>query len=176
MSNISKEDGMKNGPNFALTIPEFTNCSSFFLDESLSRGIGQKIAAYYEDEFYTYEQLCILTNKVGNILKQLGVNRQDRVLLILQDSPDWLAVGYGTRKRGGVAPHAYTYLLASDYEYFIGYVHPKVVIVDNTTLDNVREGMRKAGWPAILLVGGQGVRGLEKGEYNLAELQADDSP
>lgn len=46
---------------------------------------------YYEDEKYTFNDICNLTNRVGNVLKELGVGFEDRVLLILQDSPEWLA-------------------------------------------------------------------------------------
>jgi acyl-coenzyme A synthetase/AMP-(fatty) acid ligase len=50
-----------------------------------------KIVVYYEDEKYTFNDICNLTNRVGNVLKELGVGFEDRVLLILQDSPEWLA-------------------------------------------------------------------------------------
>ena len=78
------------------------------------------------------------------MLKELGVGFEDRVLLILQDSPEWLAGWYATMKIGRVATHAYTYLLPSDYEYFLNYVRPKVVIVDPTTLERVREGAQRS--------------------------------
>ncbi len=167
---------MKRGPAFDVEIPEDLTLSNFYLEDNLVRGRGEKIAAYYEDEAYTFGALCQLANKVGNVLKDLGVDFQDRVLLVLQDSPDWLAAWFGTMKIGGVATHAYTYLHPTDYEYFIGYVQPKVVIVDRTTLGIVREGARKATHPVVILVAGSDLPPLDKNEIALADRLASASP
>jgi len=127
------------GPEIEIVIPENLNLTTYYLEENITRGRGDKIAVYYQDKRYTFSDLCNLTNRVGNVLKELGVGFEDRILLILQDLPEWLAGWYDTMKIGGVATHAYTYLLPSDYEYFLNYVRPKVVIVDPTTLERVRK-------------------------------------
>jgi len=48
-----------------------------------------KVALYWEDEAgnakkYTFEELSLLSNQVGNVLKDFGVERGDRVFLFLQ--------------------------------------------------------------------------------------------
>ena len=58
-----------------LSIPERLNLATYFLDENISCGRGEHIALYYEDQSYTYNQLCNLTNKVGNVLKTVGVEQ-----------------------------------------------------------------------------------------------------
>ena len=135
---------MSRGPEIEIVIPENLNLTTYYLEENITRGRGDKVAVFYQDKRYTFSDLCSLTNRVGNVLKELGVGFEDRVLLILQDSPEWLAGWYATMKIGGVATHAYTYLLPSDYEYFLNYVRPKVVIVDPTTLERVREGAQRS--------------------------------
>ncbi len=167
---------MRRGPAIDVKIPEDLILSNFYLEDNLALGRGEKIAAYYGDETYTFSELCRLSNKVGNVLKDLGVGFQDRVLLVLQDSPEWLAAWFGTMKIGGVATHSYTYLHAADYEYFIGYVQPKVVIVDRTTLGVVREGARKAAHPVVILVAGRDLPPLDKSEIGLADRLASASP
>ena len=136
----------------------------------------RKIAVYCEDETYTFNDMVRLTNRLGNVLKGLGVGFEDRVMMILQDSPEWLAGWFAAMKVGGVATHAYTYLLPSDYEYYLNYVRPKVVIVDGTTLERVREAAKAAIFPRAVLVAGKGVPGLQTGEHDLSELLADASP
>lgn len=174
---------MKRGPPIDVTVPEDLTLSRFYLEENLTHGRAQKIAAYYQDEVYTFGALCRLANKTGNVLKDLGVRFQDRVLLVLQDSPEWLAAWFGTMKIGGVVAHAYTYLISADYEYFIGYVRPKVVVVDRTTLSTVREAARTAMHPITILVAGRDPPPLDKDEVSLAEqlstapaVLADQSP
>lgn len=161
---------MKRGPDIDITIPEKLNLAVYYLEENVSQGRGENVAVYCQDEKYSFNDMCALTNRVGNVLKTFGVGFEDRILLILQDSPEWLAGWYATMKIGGVATHAYTYLLPSDYEYFLNYVRPKVVIVDQTTLERVREGARNSIFHRAILVAGETLLPLEKGEYGLKTL------
>lgn len=167
---------MARGPELPIVIPEMFNLTSYYLEENIAKGRGNKVAVCFRDERYTFEDMVALTNRVGNVLKEMGVGFEDRVLLVLQDSPQWLAGWYAAMKIGAVATHAYTYLLASDYEYFIHYVRPKVVIVDPTTLERVREGARKSSFHKAILIAGERPSFLEKGEYSLAELMDKSSP
>jgi len=167
---------MKRGPDINITIPEMLNLTTYYLEDNVTQGRGEKVAVYYQDEKYSFNDMCTLTNKVGNVLKTFGVGFEDRVLLILQDSPEWLAGWYATMKIGGVATHAYTYLLPSDYDYFLNYVRPKVVIVDQTTLERVREGARNSIFHRAILVAGETLPQLEKGEYDLKSLVDKASP
>lgn len=140
------------------------------MDDNLIQGRGRKAAIYYEGETYTFSDLAVLTNKIGNILKDLNVLMEDRVLLVLQDSPEWIASWMATMKIGGVATHAYTYLQPSEYEYFLNYVRPRVVIADATTIDKIREGARNSNFPRATLIAGKNLPELRKGEYSLEEM------
>ena len=153
-----------------MTLPDY------YLEHNLAQGRGEKTAVYYGDDTLTFKELCELTNRMGNALRGLGVGLEDRVLLILRDSPEWLAIWYGTMKIGAVATHAYTYLLASDYDYFLEYVGPKVVIVDETTLPIIRESAGRAALPMTLLVAGNNPPPLGENEYALGGLLAQASP
>lgn len=161
---------MVRGADVPITIPEKLNLTAYYLEENITQGRGDKIAVYYQDESYTFRELSDLTNRLGNVLKEFGVGFEDRVLLILQDSPEWLAGWYATMKIGGVATHAYTYLLPSDYDYFANYVRPKVIIVDPTTLGRVREGASHSTFHRAILVAGDSHSPLEKREYALNEM------
>lgn len=161
---------MTRGPEIDIAIPEKFNLTGYYLEDNIVQGRGEKVAIYYQDETYTFNQLVALTNRVGNVLREFGVEFEDRVLLILQDSPEWLAGWYGAMKIGGVATHAYTYLVPSEYEYFLDYVRPKVVIVDPTTLDRVREGAKGSIFPKAMLVTGEDLPPLGKKEYALNSL------
>ena len=133
-----------------LAIPERFNLATYFLDENISSGRGERTAIYYQDESYTYNQLCELTNKVGHVLKNVGVERENRVLLVMNDCPEWVAAWLGTMKIGAVSTCVYTYLHSSDYEYFIGYIKPAAIIVDETTVEKVREALANLHHPAYV--------------------------
>lgn len=67
-----------------------------------------KVALYWEDESgtekkYTFEELSVLSNKVGNILKDFGVERGERVFLFLPRIPELYFSFLGILKIGAIA-------------------------------------------------------------------------
>ena len=79
---------MVKGEQLDVSLPVDINLGSYFLDVNLELGRGDKTALYYKDETYSFRDLWILTNKIGNVLKKLGVEPENRVLLVLEDSPN----------------------------------------------------------------------------------------
>lgn len=67
-----------------------------------------KVALYWEDEAgnekkYTFEELSLLSNKIGNILKEFDVARGDRVFLFLPRIPELYFCFLGILKIGAIA-------------------------------------------------------------------------
>ncbi len=67
-----------------------------------------KVALYWEDEAgnekkYTFDELSLLSNKVGNLLKDFGVERGDRVFLFLPRIPELYFSFLGILKIGAIA-------------------------------------------------------------------------
>ena len=163
---------MVRGEDLEFELPETLNLGAYLLDVNLEEGRGDKVAIHYRDRSWSFLDLWRLTNRVGNVLRDLGVEPENRVLLILGDSPDWIAAWLATMKIGGVGTHAYTYLGAHDYAYMLKLVRPKVVITDETTLDRVRDAAQGLAHPKALLIAGDGDYALREGEYSLSALVA----
>lgn len=143
-----------------MNIPERINLTTYYLDRNVEGGRGKKIALYYQDQKITYEEIQKLTNRVGNVLKDLGVEEENRVLLALNDSPEFVASWFGIVKIGAVAADVYTYLQPKDYEYFLNYTRSKVAIVDHTTLDKFQEVLHRCQFLKRILVVGKTAKGL----------------
>ncbi|MDP2643405.1 MAG: benzoate-CoA ligase family protein [Desulfobacterales bacterium] len=167
---------MSVGTYATLPLPPEFNMASYILDDNLAAGRGSRTAIYYRNETYTFHDICALTNRAGNVLKQIGVERENRVLVILNDSPEWVATWLGAIKIGAVATHAYSYLVAEDYGYFLNYVKPKAVVVDESTLETVRQGAKLSRCPVKFLVKGLSGAKLQKNEYSLDEMIRAASP
>ncbi len=84
-------------------------------------------------------ELARLTNQAGNLLRELGVRQEERVLLVLNDSVEWVALWYGAQKIGAVTAEAYTFLQPKDYAYYLDYTDAAVVVVDEQTEGPIRE-------------------------------------
>ncbi len=89
---------------------------------------------------------------MGNVLKQLGVEPEDRVLLAINDSPEFVITWYGIIKIGAVATDVYTFLHPDDYAYFLNYTRAKVVIVDESTLPLIEKTMHRSRFLKHVLV------------------------
>ena len=160
---------MVKGEQIQFSLPEELNLGTYYLDANLEVGRADRTALYFEDRTYSFYDLWLLSNKLGNVLKELGVEPEDRVLLVLEDSPEWVAAWLATMKIGGVGTHAYTYLTVSDYEYLLNLIRPKVVVVDDTTLGSVTGAASKLNFPKAFLVAGE-TTGLHTREFSLSAM------
>ena len=161
---------MIKGEALEFSIPEELNLGFYYLDCNLEMGRGDRIALYCEERAWTFRELWRLTNKVGNVLRKLGVEPENRVLLILEDSAEWAAAWLATMKVGAVGTHAYTYLKPHDYEYLINLVRPKVIVADAVTLANVRQAAAHCRHPKAVLVAGDNLPELKEREFSLAAM------
>ena len=163
---------MVRGEQVNFSLPERLNLGSYFLDVNLESGRGEKTAIYFKDGATSFRELWLLTNRIGNVLKELGVEPENRVLLILEDCPEWVATWLAAMKLGAVGTHAYTYLRPNDYAYLLDLVRPKVVVADCRTLGRVREACAGLKYPKTILVAGESVPELRGREFGLRRLLA----
>ena len=78
-----------------MEIPARFNAASFFVDRHVAEGRGDKVAFFYEDTSLTYGAMAELVNRAGNALLDLGVQPEQRVLLLLLDSLEFVAAFWG---------------------------------------------------------------------------------
>jgi benzoate-CoA ligase family protein len=157
------------------------NLASWFIDRHVEEGRGERIALYCDERRVSYAELAIEVARVGNVLRELGVRQEERVLLALRDGVEFVASWYAAQKLGAVTAEVYTFLPAKDLAYFLDYTRASVVIVDSATLSAVREARQMLGrdspWPRALLVVGVGSQGLEAGgEASYDEMVGQASP
>lgn len=145
-----------------ITIPDKLNIAYEYLDRNIDLGRGEKIALYYRDETYSYSRIVSLSNKVGNLLRELGVEPENRVLLAVNDSPEFVICWYGIIKIGAVATDVYTFLHSKDYAYFLEYTRAKVLIVDEATLPLLEQAAGESRYlKHVLVIGKPGKNQLD---------------
>ncbi|MGI6415176.1 MAG: benzoate-CoA ligase family protein [Thermoguttaceae bacterium] len=128
-----------------LNLPERLNAAEVFVDRHLDLGREQKAAILYGDEQVSYGRLHENVNRMGNLLRQLGVRIEERVAILLPDSPEWVYAFYGSIKIGAVAVPMNTMLTSPDYEYLLNDSRARVLIVDaglKPKIDRIRGSLR----------------------------------
>jgi benzoate-CoA ligase family protein len=139
--------------------PEHFNMADYFLYHNLREGRGGKTCLYFKDETFTYAQVAEMSDRTGNVLRELGVEPEDRVLLVLPDCPEFVFTWFGAAKIGAVIAMVNTILPASDYEYYLSYTRARVAIVHHSVeaqIEQARHASRDL--KHVLVVGGDGGR------------------
>jgi benzoate-CoA ligase family protein len=135
-------------------VPRTFNLTTHFVDRNVEQGRGARTALIAPEGPTTYAELAALVNRSGHVLRELGVRAEERVLLVLADSVEFVALWYGVQKIGAVTAEAYTFLKPKDYAYYLDYTRASVAVVDETTLAPMREAARSSRWLRHLLVVG----------------------
>jgi benzoate-CoA ligase len=118
-------------------LPEIYNAATTFVDENIAQGRGGKVAIYYQDQKITYQQVFENVNRTGNALKDLGIEIENRVLVILPDSPEFAYCFFGAIKIGAVAVPTNPWMFAKDYEYLINDSRARAIIVHESSLPEI---------------------------------------
>lgn len=121
-----------------ISLPEEFNAASYFVDRHIGEGRAQKTAIECGDRKVTYAELAELVNRVGRGLKSLGVRIEERVLLLLLDTPEFAASFFGAIKIGAVPVPVNTLLKPSDYQYILNNSRARVAVVSDSLLPLVQ--------------------------------------
>jgi benzoate-CoA ligase family protein len=120
-------------------LPEIYNAATTFIDNNIAEGRGGTVAIYYEDQKITYQEVFEKVNRTGNALKELGIGLENRVLVILPDSPEFAYSFFGAIKIGAVAVPTNPWMFAKDYEYLINDSRAQAIVVHESTLPEIEK-------------------------------------
>jgi benzoate-CoA ligase family protein len=112
-----------------LDLPTSFNVATRLVDGNLEQGRAERIAIECGDEQATYRQLFERVNRTGNLLKQIGVREEERVAILLLDTPEFLYAFLGAIKIGAVAVPLNTLLQPQEYEFLLNETRARVAIV-----------------------------------------------
>ena len=118
----------------SVELPSTFNAAAYFVDRHMQEGRAAKTAYECGEEHVTYQQLFERVNRMGNALKKLGLRGEERVALLLLDTPDFAYCFFGAIKIGAVAVPVNTMLQASEWEYILNDCRARVVIVSESLL------------------------------------------
>jgi len=144
------------------------------LDRNIEGGRGDKPAIVAPDRTLSYSELLAEANRAGHLLRQLGVAREHRVLLVLDDSSAFPIAFLGAMRIGAVPVPVSPLDKASNFLHFLEDSYAGVVIADAERVPLLREAFGDHE-PALLTVGG-GAAGADELEPALAQQDDELSP
>ena len=129
--------------------------ADYFLYHNLEAGRENKVCLYFEDQTYTYAETARMSNRVGNTLRELGLEQEDRILIVLPDCPEFVWTWFGAARIGAVITMVNPLLPAEDYKYYLEYTRARVAVIHESLLSVFNEAAAEARHlTAVLVVGG----------------------
>ena len=117
-----------------MTLPETFNAATYFVDRNVEQGRGGKVAIECGEQRVTYAELAERVDRFANALRRLGVEPEQRVALILLDSPAFAYSFFGAIKAGAVPVPLNTLWRARDYQYALYDSGARVLVISAALL------------------------------------------
>ena len=118
------------------------NCNaSLMVDRNIEAGRGSKTAYVAQAESLTYEELRRQVNRMGHLLRNLGVRREQRVLLVLDDTTAFPIAFLGALRIGAVPVPVSVREKADHFRHFIEDSYAEVVVCDAEILPTLQSAL-----------------------------------
>ena len=137
-----------------IEFPEKFNMADYFLYQNLEEGRENKTCLYFQDQTFTYSETARMSNRTGNALRELGLDIEERILIVLPDCPEFVWTWFGAARIGAVITMVNPLLPAVDYQYYLDYTRARVAVIHASLLKVFAEASANANYlRAVLVVG-----------------------
>ena len=157
----------------SLDFPRSYNAAHDLLTRQIDAGRGEVIACVDDHGAHTYTTLLARANQVGNLLRQRGVMIEQRVLLLLHDTADFIACFLGAMQIGAVPVPVNTLLTSADYHHLLHDSRARLVFVSDALLARIEPALALIAEPPPLVVVRSPLGGDAGPHPRLDELLAD---
>ena len=115
------------------------NAVTWLLDRNVDEGRGGKLAFTDTVSELTYGELQRQTCRLANLLRRLGVRREERVAMIMLDTVDFPITFLGAIRAGVVPVPLNTLLTAEQYAYVLADCRARVLFVSEALFPVVKD-------------------------------------
>ena len=136
--------------------------AAYIIDANVAMGAGGRVAIYYQDQKISYRDLQREINKAGNALKNLGIEMENRIAILLPNCPEFIACLFGAMKIGAVPVTLNTMMMPEDYQYFLNDSRAKVIVVSSEMAPQIEALRGNLGYLKHIITVG------EAGEHQIA--------
>ena len=115
------------------------NAVTWLLDRNVDEGRGAKLAFTDTVSELSYGDLQTQSRRLANLLRRLGVRREERVAMIMLDTIDFPIVFLGSIRAGIVPVPLNTLLTSEQYAYVLADCRARVLFISEALLPVVKD-------------------------------------
>src|SRR6476659_8805530 len=126
-------------------------------------------AAYIDDRCtLTYGDLATRIRQFATVLRERGLRREERVLLLAHDSVEWPVAFLGAIHAGIVPVAVNTLLTADDYAYMLSHSRARAAIVSAALLPTLERAMQSGAHEVetVWIIGSPAARSATRRDFN----------
>ena len=124
----------------------------------------------------SYGELTEQVRRFAGGLQALGLKREERVLLLMQDSSDWVVAFLGSLYAGVVPVAVNTLLTAEDYAFMLTNSRAQAALVSGALLPQLQSALDMVKTEVRQVVVSRPTGVLTQGQFNMADLVAQNKP
>ena len=98
------------------------------LVENQANKYPDKVFLYWEDEIVTFSQLNEITNKVANMLYDLGIRKGDKVSVFLPNMPEFVYLYLGIPKIGAIIGPVNALFKSREVQFVVNHSQAKILV------------------------------------------------
>jgi benzoate-CoA ligase family protein len=142
--------------------------ASEMVDRQVERGRGDKRAVVAEDATLTYDELRRQVSRAAGALREIGVRREQRVLLVLDDTTVFPIMFLGAIRLGAVPVPVSALDRDENFRHYVADSYSEVVVTDAPLIERLSGALKEFG-PRFLARGGEGENVTELDEALAAQ-------
>src|SRR6185312_12156192 len=135
------------------------NAVTYLLDRNIAEGRGNKLAYTDTVNELTYGELQRQSCRAANLLRRLGVRREERVAMIMLDTIDFPVVFLGAIRAGIVPVPLNTLLTTEQYAYVLADCRARVLFVSEALYPAVKDIVGRMPDLECVVVSGKNAHG-----------------
>src|SRR3954467_7261880 len=138
------------------------NAVTWLLDRNVEEGRGNKLAYTDGTSDLTYGDLQKQSCRAANMMRRLGVRREERVAMIMLDTVDFPVVFLGAIRAGILPVPLNTLLTAEQYAYILADCRARVLFISEALYPVVKDTVGRMPDLEHVVVSGNDAHGHKK--------------
>jgi benzoate-CoA ligase family protein len=134
------------------SFPDDFNLSDYYLFARLDEGLGDKAAILFGEQRHTYAEVAASVRALRSFFAARRVRREERVLIVLHDTPAFAWSFFATLHHGAVVTMGNPDAPVADLAYLVGYTRATVVITIPRVAEAVRDALAQNDLAALVIV------------------------
>jgi benzoate-CoA ligase family protein len=125
----------------SVTFPDRFNLADYYLFDRLAEGRGGHVAVRFGARAFTYDDVAARTERLTGALRALGLRPEERVLIVLPDTPPFVWSIFATLRAGAVLTMGNPEAPAADLAYLVEYTRASIVVALPRTVTAIRDAL-----------------------------------